>query len=315
MDQVSRPIQVALVATLAFAVLWFLALRPKEEEIPPAPKPPAQPQGQSGNSALPGGLGNAVDKARAGQAQANQSAQQRSQQGAGSEEPGGQPPAQQSPPQAQPTPSRPTPSPRAPSRSRTPTPGPVGRAVGANPASPNYLAGVQFGQAFSRQLFSAGPAVSSPTLALTMLAMTLGQAGRNAAPQPAAAATPAPRTAVPATPAGSGRRLRASVTPAQVNSALGAGKVVVLLFYNRSSSDDRAVRAELAGLARRRGRVLVGEAPLREVSRFPSVTQGVQILQSPTVVVIDRRRQAELLVGYTDRFELDQLVVSALAGR
>jgi hypothetical protein len=105
------------------------------------------------------------------------------------------------------------------------------------------------------------------------------------------------------------------VTPAQVDSALATRKVVVLLFYNRSSSDDRAVRAELAGLTRRPGRLLVGEAPLREVSRFPSVTQGVQILQSPTVVVINRRRQAELLVGYTDRFELEHKVVNALAGR
>jgi hypothetical protein len=233
MDQVSRPLQVALVATLAFVALWFLALRPKEEEIPPPPKPPAQAGAQGGNSAIPGGLGNAVDKARAGQAQANQSAQQRSQQGAGSEEPSGQPPAQPAP------------------SARTP-----GGAAGSTRSG-----------------------------------------------------------AVPATPARGGRRFAASVSPAQVNAAVSSGKVVVLLFYNRRSSDDRAVRAEVGSLSRRSGRVLVGDAPLREVARYSSVTQGVQILQSPTVVVVNRRRQAQLLVGYTDRFELDQKVVNALSRR
>jgi hypothetical protein len=308
MDQVSRPVQVALIATLAFAVLWFLALRPKVEEVPPPPKNSTQKRAQGGKSALPGNLGNSVDQARAGQAQANQSAQQRQQQDAESQP--GSPPAQPRPAPARPAPARP-----APARSQARALGLFGRAVGARAGSPSYRAGVQFGQAYGRRLLSAGPAVSAPTVALGMLAITLGQANRAARSTPAAAPARTPRSAVAGAGASGGRRFASSVTPTQVDAALRSGKVVVLLFYNRLSSDDRAVRSELGSLPRRSGRVLVGHAPLREVSRFPSVTQGVQILQSPSVVVVNRRRQAQVLVGYTDRFEIEQRVANALAGR
>jgi len=64
MSQVSRPMQIALAATLLFLAVWFVALRPKPQSggEAPAPAPAAQP---SSSGAAPGteGLTRAIDKA------------------------------------------------------------------------------------------------------------------------------------------------------------------------------------------------------------------------------------------------------------
>ncbi|MDX6642164.1 MAG: hypothetical protein QOD76_126, partial [Solirubrobacteraceae bacterium] len=93
------------------------------------------------------------------------------------------------------------------------------------------------------------------------------------------------------------------------------GKVVVLLFWNNRSSDDQAVHSELSQVGSYRGRALVASAPIRDVSQYGAITTGIQVLQSPTVVVVDRLRRATLLTGYTDHTEIGQAVASALAAR
>lgn len=68
MSQVSRPMQVALLATLLFAVVWFVALRPKSSTDGGAPAPTAQEA-----PAAPGteGLTGAIDEAHDTVAEAN----------------------------------------------------------------------------------------------------------------------------------------------------------------------------------------------------------------------------------------------------
>jgi len=108
---------------------------------------------------------------------------------------------------------------------------------------------------------------------------------------------------------------KATSSPAAVSTAMANGKVVVLLFWNQQASDDRSVRAELAHVSSHGGRVLIVAAPVRQVSLFSDSTRGVQVLQSPTIIVVDRRHRARTLVGYTDRAEIGQAVDGALAGR
>jgi hypothetical protein len=129
----------------------------------------------------------------------------------------------------------------------------------------------------------------------------------------AAAASPAARGAQPAqrpvaTP-------KATSSSAAVSAAVAHGKVVVLLFWNRQASDDRSVRAELAHVSSHGGKALIVAAPVRQVSLFSSSIRGIQVLQSPTIIVVDRRHRARTLVGYTDRTEIGQAVDQALAGR
>ena len=134
-----------------------------------------------------------------------------------------------------------------------------------------------------------------------------------ATPAHASAAKPAARPARPAPH----RAATPKATPAStaVAAAMAHGKVVVLLFWNQQASDDRSVRAELAHVSSHGGRVLIVAAPVRQGSLFSNSIRGVQVLQSPTVIVVDRRHRARTLVGYTDRTEIGQAVEDALAGR
>jgi len=77
MSQVSRPMQIALAATLLLAAVWFVALRPKSSNAggapAPAPAPAAQAPTASSSGAAPGvaGLKRAIAKAHGAVATAN----------------------------------------------------------------------------------------------------------------------------------------------------------------------------------------------------------------------------------------------------
>ena len=231
MAQVSRPLQILLVAVLLFGAVYMLALRPKSGGGSSTPAKPAKQAttsspAQGPGSSIPGGLGKAVTKAR-GAAGQSDAANQRLQQATG------------------------------------------GGSTSTSAARP--------------------------------------------APAPAAAASPAPRSAPPAKhPAATPKPTSAS---AAVSAAVAHGKVVVLLFWNRQASDDRSVRAELAHVSSHGGKALIVAAPVGQVSLFSSSIRGIQVLQSPTIIVVDRRHRARTLLGYTDRTEIGQAVDQALAVR
>ena len=63
MSELSRPFQVGLVLVLAFAALWFVALRKHSATPAPTPTHAANSAPAPHKSAIPGGLGRAVDKA------------------------------------------------------------------------------------------------------------------------------------------------------------------------------------------------------------------------------------------------------------
>jgi hypothetical protein len=131
-------------------------------------------------------------------------------------------------------------------------------------------------------------------------------------------ASPAPSTAagegVPApAPSASAAAKARAVAPAgdpsaRVLGSLGTGRVAVVLFYNPLGSDDAAVRRAVDSVDRRGGRVGVYSAPISKVGDYEAITQGVQVLQAPTVLVIGHDRKARKLVGLTDAKEIDQLV-------
>ena len=100
--------------------------------------------------------------------------------------------------------------------------------------------------------------------------------------------------------------------PKPVRKAIRADKVLVILFSNGKSADDRAVAAAMKKIDRWDGRVFVHTAPLQRISRYGRIARGVSVEQSPTVVVAGRDLRAETLVGYTDRLSIDQAVVDAL---
>jgi hypothetical protein len=100
-----------------------------------------------------------------------------------------------------------------------------------------------------------------------------------------------------------------------VTAALERRRVVAMLFYNPAATDDRAVKRELAAVPTHHLRVVSLAVPIGELTRYPVVTTQVPVNESPTLVVIDARRQASTIVGFADRFEIAQRVQDALAVR
>ena len=100
--------------------------------------------------------------------------------------------------------------------------------------------------------------------------------------------------------------------PKPVRQAIRRDKVLVLLFWNGKSVDDKAVRASLREVDRWDGRVFVHAAPLKQISKYGPIARGVDVEQSPTIVVADTELRAETLVGYVDTTTIDQAVVDAL---
>jgi hypothetical protein len=129
------------------------------------------------------------------------------------------------------------------------------------------------------------------------------------AAKPAAAAKPA-KPAVPgladdAAPGDPSRPLLASVD---------AGKVAVVLFWNKNATDDRATRRALRRIDLHRGKVVASAVPIDDVGRYEAITRGAQVLESPTVLVIGAGGKARSITGYTQAKEIDQ-AISDIGGK
>ena len=61
------------------------------------------------------------------------------------------------------------------------------------------------------------------------------------------------------------------------------------------------------------GQVFTLAVPLPEVSSYAALTNQVPVNVSPTLVIIDRGRHAQEIVGFADSFEIAQRVQDALA--
>jgi hypothetical protein len=89
-------------------------------------------------------------------------------------------------------------------------------------------------------------------------------------------------------------------------------KVVVLLFWDRNASDDRAVRSAVTSLCQRGGKVAIHVAPIGGLAGYEPITRGVPVVTSPTTLIVDRARRARSVTGLTTRGELDEIVTRAL---
>jgi hypothetical protein len=89
---------------------------------------------------------------------------------------------------------------------------------------------------------------------------------------------------------------------------LADGKVVVALFYNAHSADDNAALRAVRHANRHHGRVVVHSIPIADVGDYGALTTGIQVLESPTIMVIGPDRKARTIVGYTEVKEIDQTV-------
>jgi hypothetical protein len=100
--------------------------------------------------------------------------------------------------------------------------------------------------------------------------------------------------------------------PVRVQKALDAKKAVVILFWNPRAVDDRSVKRSVDRLPRHRGKVAVFTDGVRNLSRYTRITAATSVSQTPALVFVNRKGQAELQTGYLDFQTIGQYARNAL---
>jgi hypothetical protein len=99
---------------------------------------------------------------------------------------------------------------------------------------------------------------------------------------------------------------------ALVSQALDQHRVLALLFYNPAAADDRAVNSEMSLIPTQGGKVVKLAVPLNDLGAYASLLNQIPVNFSPTLVLINRDRQADEITGFADSFEIVQRVAAAL---
>ncbi|HEY4428276.1 MAG TPA: hypothetical protein VGN08_08755 [Solirubrobacteraceae bacterium] len=101
-----------------------------------------------------------------------------------------------------------------------------------------------------------------------------------------------------------------------VEAQLKQGKIAVLLFWNKKGADDVVSRDAVQQL--RHGhdaaKVAVHESPAGAVASYGTITTGVQIYSTPTILIINQRHVATTITGSTDVYSLEQAIEEARKG-
>lgn len=162
------------------------------------------------------------------------------------------------------------------------------------------------------------PAVETATPAPSGTSSGTSGSGSGATAETSSAATPAQADA--ATPAKTDAEAKADTAAKTSGGAgakavladLSAGRTVVLLVWDGKSADDRSVRRAVSRVDRHGGKVRTHVVRVSKLSSYEAITKGVPITESPTVLVIDKERQARVISGLTVKGEIDDAVDRAL---
>jgi hypothetical protein len=112
------------------------------------------------------------------------------------------------------------------------------------------------------------------------------------------------------TSTGGGRsaaRTRPSLPAMQmhVEKALTQGKIAVILFWNPHGAEDSAVHQQAAKLG---SGVAVFYAGAGMVGQFGTITRGVQIDETPTLLIVNKKGLAKTLTGFVDAYAIQQAI-------
>jgi hypothetical protein len=214
-------------------------------------------------------------------------------------------------------------------------------AKSAAAPTPVYHGAAPGVEGLTRAINKAHGAVATSQQNARQLEQKSAQASDEAASAPAAASASAPASTSTAPGAASVTAkqqtggVRTPVRQAGVERALSKGKIAVILFWNPKGADDVAVARELRLLEavhhaigpiahvpqvrralRRSGLELQkGFAAFRatagEVSSFGSITRGVQVSGTPTLLVVNKQGHTTVLTGLQDAFSIEQAIEEA----
>jgi hypothetical protein len=101
-------------------------------------------------------------------------------------------------------------------------------------------------------------------------------------------------------------------SPARIAAELHQGKTVLLLFLNPSGYDDDATAIDTTEVAYKlRHHVAAHFALANQVNSLGSITRDIQIYQTPTLLIINPKREVTTVTGLTDEFALEQAIAEA----
>jgi hypothetical protein len=150
---------------------------------------------------------------------------------------------------------------------------------------------------------TAAAAATGGTAAAKHSAATTHAASSAAAAVKAKSKTPASKTQATKTASG------VPVMQARVERELKHGDVAALLFWNPSGSVDNTVRRALQATAQKlHGKLAISVARSSEVGSFGTFTRTVQVYGTPTILLINPAGKTVSVTGLTDVFSLEQAV-------
>ncbi len=153
---------------------------------------------------------------------------------------------------------------------------------------------------------SASPAAAAPAGSTSVRSPAKSTTG--ASTKLHASHAPVTPKSAPAKSAPGGTRARQVL----VEHALGEGKVAVILFWDAKGSDDRAVQQEVRRMQAGAPRDFVAfQASSHEVTSFGTITRGVQVYGTPTLLIVNKKGQTTTITGFTDAYSIQQAINEA----
>lgn len=97
-----------------------------------------------------------------------------------------------------------------------------------------------------------------------------------------------------------------------VEGQLAKGKIALILFWDPSGSDDVSVHKavkQVGGKAQLK--VAVNYAGANAVASFGTITRGIQVYGTPTLLIVNKNGQTITLTGLQDSFAIEQAISEA----
>lgn len=147
------------------------------------------------------------------------------------------------------------------------------------------------------------------------------QASGSATPSSSSAATTTPaRTSAPAKASAPTRTTSPSTSQSKapslarqhlVEDELAQGRVVALLFWSSKGADDAAVKNAIEQLAKSDHGLAVHVAGASQVASFGTITRGIQVYGTPTILIVAKHGQTRTLTGLQDAYAIQQAISEA----
>jgi uncharacterized protein (UPF0333 family) len=179
-------------------------------------------------------------------------------------------------------------------------------ATGTPPSTSSHPAGSSSSGAPAVK--SATPAKSSPAVKSVPVATKhpASSVHKTSKAVSAPASTKAPAKATPAKP---GAATISLANQRSAEAAIKAGKIVMVYFWDPRGSDDVAVRKQVQSVARSHRRTLtLFLAASGEVATFGSITRGVQVYGTPTLMIVGKGGKTNVITGLTDAYAIEQAI-------